>query len=472
MRKVKNVKYISLFINNKIVCDEDILKLVPNSIFNTEFHFNAVLNLIDILVDLNMLTELNSSNRNIYFNFIAFKIPTGRINTAVIKLLENQDVRIISSQLCFKQITQKDNIEILNNYIGIDLGRVNVVLKYIINFIFRFANLLYITRKKDKVRNIVKAWVEVSYRIHGYNRFCESLVLIYPFPYSLKRQIKFIFQLILNKNKFGFGFVNYSFRKLIILIFNTNISNYIDFEIDGQNRSAKYITRRYKNLEKIYTEDDYTPSIIEFNLYFEKLNIEIISTSHGVNQQVPVVSATRFEYLTTRQKNIYSKYSDLRIKFKKQKLHSKVPNVKINDFKKYVYIIIHSNFKESGMYYEDNLQLTMISSLLDLQINNLFIKYHPNSKEAKYKDLTIVEDSDLDILVNSMNIIFLTINSTSFFTYGYYGVFLFVHDENYDPVDIFGCDITKIEIQHLNSLLSFTNHFNWHELYTKQIQSL
>jgi hypothetical protein len=469
-RVLHKVEIISLTIGNQVFSDHEIIDHVPNSLFNTKFHFDSVSDLLVILSSNGFLNGISPYNKEIYINFFAFKIPLGRIYTAALKLIELGKANVVSvNELFFPHLSQV-NVVVFSTKFRIDIGitRKIIFLKYSVNKLFSFLNFIFINDDRTNVINILKAWVEVSLRIHGVDRFQKSRILVYPFPYSFRRQIEFIKKLCHSKYEFRFGFVDYSFSDFFYLLIRMKIDEYLKFEINGESRSAFLLLKKYPSLKNLFTEDDYVPAIFAFNNLLISNGITVVNTSHGVNQQVPMISSSIIEYLTDSQKNIYSLYSHNTI-FKKQSNHSLKPKYTFKDHIDIAYIFIHGNFKESGMVYEDILQNRLLNQLVDLNIENLYIKYHPNSKCKKNEYIKSIDYSKMEELLFDKKLVFLTINSTSYFTFGYFGVFCFINDDFFNPCDIFGTGIITVNIKEINTILSFENHLNWTNAFKRQI---
>ena len=469
-RVLHKAEIISLSIDNQIFSDHEIIDHVPNSLFNTKFHFDSVSDLIVILSSNGFLNGISPYNKEIYINFFAFKIPLGRIYTAALKLIELGKANVVSVHELFSPHLLQVNVVTFSSKFRIDIGinRKKIILKYSVNKLFRCLNFIFTNDDSTNVKNILKAWVEVSLRIHGVDRFRKSRILVYPFPYSFRRQIEFIKKLFHSKYEFRFGFVDYSFNDFFFLLVRMKIDEYLKFEINGESRSAFLLQKKYPNLIYIYTEDDYVPAILAFNNFLISSGIKIVNTSHGVNQQVPVISASIIEYLTESQRKIYSEYSNNTI-FKKQINHSLKAKYSFKDHSDIAYIFIHGNYKESGMVYEDILQNRILNQLVHLKIENLYIKYHPNTKNKQNEYFKSIDYSEIEELLFDKKIVFLTINSTSYFTFGYFGVFLFINDDFFNPCDIFGAGIITVNIKDVKSILSFENHLFWSNAFKKQI---
>lgn len=468
---MKNAIFIEILINNIKYKDSEILDLVPNSIFNEDFHFQNCIKIIENLENKNDLNGFNFTEKECLINYFAFKFQIGKIFTSVLFLIENRKAEVKNANIFFKDFFQNDQIEFFNKNLnlGFNISISKVLLKYFASTLFHVLSTLILIRNKKRIFSIVKSWVEVSLRIHGDIRFKNSLVLVYPFPYSVNRQFDFIKTIKKYKYKFTFGYVSYHFSDLIKLLIRRDYKNLIKFECNGEKKSAERLLINYPSLKYFYTEDDYNPAILVFNEVLINAGVQVINTSHGINQQVPIIKATKCEYLNTCQMDIYKKYSPKTI-FEKQINHSVSTSLienKLMDITLFSFVYIHGNYQESGMSYENNLQEKIISKILELNYPNIYIKYHPNVKHKLYSSLKEINSFD-----SLGRVIFITINSTSYYTFGKLGLFIFVGDDLCKPFSSFGRHIEFINFENFNNIYNYTDYEKWENSFSQQLKNL
>jgi hypothetical protein len=314
-------------------------------------------------------------------------------------------------------------------------GVIKLLSKFFVHRIFIVLGLIQSVRvNRDLVISIVRAWVEVSFRIHGKDRFVRSLILVCPFPFSIKRQLSFINVLRRNNYTWVLSGIPYGLNGLIRAA-DGGVS-FLEWECRAYKKAGYNLIRRYPQLQSYFTEDDYIFVANELNRCLKENGITVVNTSHGVNQSNPSVMAHIIEYLTPRQKEVYSLFSP-GSKLIIQRNHSLEFNVERgNDtyFDNGV-IFMLSNYSEAKQFYEDRLQLEALKLLRSTYQERFFVKYHPNSK-IRYEGYNEIKE-----VPTAKNLKFFTLSSTSYYTFRNYGEFYFVFDEFFDPRDIFGKEI-------------------------------
>jgi hypothetical protein len=465
---------IEAVIDNNSYDELALLRLVPQNIFSTKKHVEICGGLAevqnqfsneDLVVFKNLLCTRSTFAKCI--TAIYFLSLSGKYELKQIKVLDIYFKFINNMFKCEVFSIKKTNAYRLINY----SSKLTITAKYITHSLYFFIGI-FVNPKFFKNNSYLRAWVEVSENIHGKDRFRNSTIIFYPFPYKLKRQLSFIKYCIKQKYQIGFSGISYSFIDLIKLLTNMSDKNIVKFEINGYKKHVDLLLK--KQITHYFTEDDYDASAFIIANKLIHSGVTCTNTAHGVNQINPFIGASVFEALTIPQVEHFSSFKfnkNISFKFQGKKITNKSCLFK-NEFGKINFIFIHGNFKENEMIYEHNLQAFALKKIVNyINEENFYIKYHPNGTfRENLKINEIKNNSELDDIENKC---FITLNSTSYFHFGESGVFIFIGDDLANPFNIIGKNVPFYKTNELHDMIKYySNYLNFLTGFENQIKHL
>lgn len=464
MPRMKNTIFKAQTSKGLYLTEEKIMELTPSNIFSTNFHVQTCIKIAELD------KSLTHDRKKVYINLLVRKSKLARVITAIRFLTKNKILTFNSVVLPHDlHIKFKPEFSIDRNSEKkialslIDNPSTNILIaKYIYHNTYRLIGKIFNPRiiKND---SIVRSFVEVTEQIHK-TRLSQSLCLFFPFPFKLSRQLSFYRECKAKNYQVAISGVPYSLKNLIKIFVNRTDQNIVEFEFEAHIKHGKELSRL--RLKHYYTEDDYDASAFLIANELMESGCEVINTAHGVNQTCPFINCTIFEVLTRPQLEYYTSFKHTKnISFVFQKNNSSYPNL-LNTKSKTKFVFVHGNFKEAGMIYETNLQTKIIQEIERyLDKYTIYIKYHPNGIFFESTNIPILKTfQDID---EESNTVFITINSTSFYSYYHLGVFTFLGDDFCTPFNIVDKDVPFFHYQQVEKLLQ---DYSNAEFFTSKMQ--
>lgn len=449
----------------KQIFEDQILSLVPSHIFSTALHIETCVIIAE------SQRSFSGDRKKVYINLLVRKSKKARILTALRfvdtnKMLALKEIHLYSNiGTAFESFFSVPIQYIKNspNFLIDSPSKSVLTAKYIYHSIYRIIGWK-LKWKTIKNNSIVRSFVEVTERIHK-DRLKSSLCLFFPFPYKFSRQLAFYKACKEKKYQTAFMGVPYSLKNLITILLKRTDSSIVDFEFEAHYKHGIELSKL--NLKHYYTEDDYDASAFLIANELMKNGCEVINTAHGVNQTCPYVNCNVFEVLTRPQYDFYSSFQHTKhISFKFQKKDSISSSCSLEKNRKTVFVFVHGNFKESQIIYESQLQSKIVSELeKNIDSYNVFIKYHPNGYIFESTNIPVLES--FDDLNNRYNIVFMTMNSTTFFSHYHLGCFIFLGDDFCNPYTLVDKDVPFFHYQQVEKLLQ---DYSNAEFFTSKMQ--
>lgn len=432
-----------------LISNNQLIKLAPNNIFRTNHHVELCHLLASGLYD------NNEDKKKILVNLLFRQSNFAKSVTAVRFLLQNELIqckKLILPQILKKKLNSDffpfTHIEYTETKINfIETPGSLLLIKCLAHRIFRIIGWNS-KRTIKKNPSVVRCYVEVSEQIHS-NEIKNSLCIFFPFPYKLSRQ--FLFYRACKKKGYPTCFfgVPYSLWRAIKLTLIKNDHSIVEFEYRAYQKHA--IELAQLSLKQYYTEDDYVPAALLIGQELKKTGCHVVNRSHGLGNAGPYVEATLFEVLSDSQFEFYQHWNN-NIQFQYQRQEAKKMLTTLKATEDICYVFMHSSFKDNNIDYEGNLQEAILIKLSELNKEkqlDLRIKYHPNAKIKE--NINLPEVTNLQDIHKT--IVFLTIFSTSFYTYGHYGLFLFIGDSLCNPFQNISKEVPFFHIDELSNLL-------------------
>jgi hypothetical protein len=400
-------------------------KFVSNSLFQSKLHYEVCGFIARKYQPSNIL-------RKIIENLYASKSLRIRTITALVWFVENHKGEID------KIYVFEDIFELLASR-GLCADDVKVIGPWGTEYVDRkhyrtlflkvFANRLYRLFSKSIPPGsvIVRGWVDVTEAM--YSAVLETAELrIYPFPFGLKRQIRFILGCIRKKYKISLDGLPYSVGSAVRL-FSLKEGGDEALALIELNAYQEYANKLLRtNPESIYTSDEFEVGGVAMYTPLIEAGVSVTNTAHGVGLYCPHVCYTDFFGFSFSQGEFYASFNS-NIKVHKRS-HSNVV-LPLQWAKDVVncppaFVLIHQNFEDYGCQAEEEIlcriarEVSEISLALDVKY---FVKLHPNLPSGSAAEVSRKFGATHVLSwegLHGFRPIFITINSTTFFdTKGY-----------------------------------------------------
>ncbi len=329
---------------------------------------------------------------------------------------------------------------------------VRVIIKFFMHHIFLTLGKLS-SNNNIKYDYVLKTYVDVEYNIFQKKvKNKKTLVLIFPFPLSIKRQVKYIIDIYSNKsvNQILCG-VPYSPFKLIKFMLTKKVIDMFELEYDGCCRLnillQKYKFNEYLNL------DDYDPFSVLTGETLENRGIKVITYLHGIGTYSPFISTTELKVFNLVQENYYKQrnkieivkyYDDLKVNF-----------VKFNTIKPGDTLVFYSQITTQTLSIKpiEERVLKILQQLSNMNKSTLLYKLHPNcAKLPSYIKEIGIEQYKNDN-GNQSKIFTTSFYSTSYYTDKNDGAFL-IGVQEIPTYLLFGEDAYIIKEKDLQNVFS------------------
>ena len=189
-----------------------------------------------------------------------------------------------------------------------------VVFRAIIKFLIHYFFWILSKFKLDstiKYDYLIKTYVDVEYnlfreRVSGK----KTLVAIFPFPLSMKRQIKHVINMYQNKSvDCVFIGIPYSASKLIKFILTKKQVDLFELEYDGYSR-LNILLQKYKFCEYL-NMDDYDPFSVLTGDLLKNTDKKVVTYLHGIGTYSPYISTSELKVFNSVQENYYRQYNKI-----------------------------------------------------------------------------------------------------------------------------------------------------------------
>lgn len=131
----------------------------------------------------------------------------------------------------------------------------------------------------------------------------DTLRAIYPFPLSLKRQLRYLRRLLHERRRFRLAGHGYMIRDVLHVLARRDIRSVMRLEARAQLRHARAIARGgYRRIEM---SDEFNLGSLEFARMLRRAGVSHINRAHGVGKYLPVHAYEHFTTLTDLQEDFY-----------------------------------------------------------------------------------------------------------------------------------------------------------------------
>lgn len=336
---------------------------------------------------------------------------------------------------------------------------INVFAKFFAHFLFRFFNVIMklinrvMFKVKDGFYGCRKCYVDDNEKV--FDERTGIVFLVFPFPLSFKRQIKYF--LFLRKSKrIYYPYGNpYLFVDLCRFLWLRDVHSYEKLE----SRAAIRLAYELKKMGIKYVEmsDEYDVTSLVFSRTLKRLKISTVNSAHGIGNFLPFHAYESFYVLNDVQKKYYisltkTKYSiRLMNGIYSHNFCNGIIYPSRNNFPvAFVFLSQVSNAAPSLVALEEEKFLSEIVSKYTHVEKYFYYKPHPNSD-------MIVPDGFIDFSNSSQknNFIYISFYSSSYLDPDFYGVKILIETKYLKPSIVFGDDacimtaddfLTKLEV--------------------------
>ncbi|MEF8767025.1 hypothetical protein [Candidatus Accumulibacter contiguus] len=186
---------------------------------------------------------------------------------------------------------------------------VRAIAKYCAHRLF----ILLGAKHANEYRYVVKTYVEVEYEsFHALRKDERHLVLIFPFPLSMKRQLRYIYGLLTDNDPsrdIEFCGNPYSLRRLATIIVRRRKYDEFAFELDAAIKLNKYLQNLH--FEVLLNMDDVDP----LSMIVNRVNCckkTVVTYLHGIGTYSPFIFTDELKVFDQRQADYYSSLNDIK----------------------------------------------------------------------------------------------------------------------------------------------------------------
>jgi hypothetical protein len=126
---------------------------------------------------------------------------------------------------------------------------------------------------------------------------------VYPFPISMRRQLRYLKSLRVKQRRHRLCGVPYGRSDLGRVLIHQDLRSLQRLESRAQIRHAKQLVQR--GVKSVQLSDEFDIGSLDFTRYLVRSRIEVINSAHGVGKYFPVHAYPRFDILTRRQQQYY-----------------------------------------------------------------------------------------------------------------------------------------------------------------------
>lgn len=131
----------------------------------------------------------------------------------------------------------------------------------------------------------------------------DTLRLVYPFPLSLKRQVRYFRRLLREGRRFRLAGHSYLLADFVRVLRQRDIRSLMRLEARGQLRHARGLVR--EGYRRVEMSDEFNLGSLEFTRMLRRLGIPHVNRAHGVGKYLPVHAYEYFTTLTDLQERFY-----------------------------------------------------------------------------------------------------------------------------------------------------------------------
>jgi len=294
---------------------------------------------------------------------------------------------------------------------------------------------------------VLRSWVDVSLDLFEVEKQ-TTVVLVYPFPLSISRQLRYIRHLRANGFAYRLAGFPYRLRSVIPWCFRPSDADLADLESLAGTEHADELMARY-GLQQLLTAEEFEAATFAFCEQLRSRQVYVQNRAHGVGKYSPFISYDEFAVFNEEQIKYYKVYGRVG-RFELVDDDVTLPPVRAPQ----AIVLIDQLISEDGSLL-DALQrriIDVIKIVAEKSNIDAAIKLHPNSKLSHLEGRQGVRHTR-DIEWSPGEAIFLTVYSTAYLTFRRFGMTILVRDDLIDPSLVFGPGSFVVHVDALESYL-------------------
>lgn len=213
-----------------------------------------------------------------------------------------------------KKIKVEDIESILRNEKLTSKELFRVVIKVVIHWFFYSASLLSYKAFSGSYLNVLKTYVDVEYELFKSKALGEKhLVLVFPFPISISRQVDYIKSLKVEsksgKMSFSLYGIPYSFGSLVKVLIRRNSYALFELEYFGAIKLGDKLDKI--NFNNFMNMDDFESMSVVYNKHLRDGGHYVDTHLHGIGTYSPFISTNHLRAFNEAQSKFYTRNSDI-----------------------------------------------------------------------------------------------------------------------------------------------------------------
>lgn len=265
---------------------------------------------------------------------------------------------------------------------------VKIVLKVISHWLFRLIGFFQTLLNKQKFDILRKCYVEDVEALFDVE--C-NLRLIYPFPLSAKRQLKYLRFLKSSGKTFILDGLPYDIKGFSNFIIKRTYSALNKLEARAAFRLAAIHSSKFMPV-LVQCSDEYDLTSLFYCKKAQRYGIETLNSAHGIGKYLPYTGYTKFDCLSSAQIEYYSKFNP-NGKFGLREMTSNVQSK--------VFTAVKPTFVFLGQYsgrndYLRNDEILVLDVIKEVSLHfsssvDFLYKPHPNNQDLSFTNLEFLQ---------------------------------------------------------------------------------
>jgi hypothetical protein len=178
-----------------------------------------------------------------------------------------------------------------------------VLLKVIVHHVFRILGKLYGALVRSRGERIYrKCYVDDIELVFDPNQ-TGVVRAVYPFPLSVRRQLRYLRYLRDGRYSFRLAGVPYGFRDLVVFALRRDVGSLRRLETRAQIRHAREVALGGFGL--IQLSDEFDMGSLDLTRMLCRCGVKVVNSAHGVGKYLPIHAYPTFLVLTNRQIDYY-----------------------------------------------------------------------------------------------------------------------------------------------------------------------
>jgi len=325
-----------------------------------------------------------------------------------------------------------------------------IVFKVVLHRLFRLFD-----RASGPSRSMVRGWVDVTASMYG-QEMADSRVRLYPFPYGVLRQWRFLRDCRRRGLDVALSGLPYGALKVLrmLLSWQPSARLVVAAEVQAYQRYASELLAQ--GVKRVYTSDEFEIAAVALYQTLLAQGVSVVNTAHGVGFYAPYVAYSEFRGVNFAQADFYRlRCPSLQPKVRAGK-NTRLGLGTVDEVRELPpsIVLIDQNFADFHCMAEAQALSRIRESLERLSVDcavPLFVKVHPNSKDEQFERPGQAILARTWEMLAGFRPIFVTVNSTAWYDVQGYGPVLVCDERSFFPEIYFGSDLERFRLEDLES---------------------